>query len=115
MPAENTNFGHACAYFRLAGIREGFTELEVSFESNEFNEGSIKSSTRFSVAAYRDIEFLADEEIIAVAVGSSYPIAVSNESSGYLVYFLSWCLPIAFFFLHKTTKLTCIKETLIPS
>ncbi|VDD77801.1 unnamed protein product [Mesocestoides corti] len=68
------NGSNVCAFVRLFGLREGFTELGVFYSSGERSKEN-KVPARFPVAVYKDITFLAEGSVIAVAVGSSRRIS----------------------------------------
>ncbi|BHF64011.1 hypothetical protein SprV_0200700800 [Sparganum proliferum] len=72
-PTANLSDSPPCAFFRVIGLREGFTELEASYVGA--SEETTRSSSLFPVAVYRDIEFLGGSLTLAVAVGSSLRIS----------------------------------------
>lgn len=74
-PSAGVNYSNICAFVRIIGIREGFTKLEAYFVSGEHNEEQ-RANVQFPVAVYKDISFLPNNAVIAVAVGSSRRISV---------------------------------------
>ncbi|VDL93638.1 unnamed protein product [Schistocephalus solidus] len=72
-PTANLSDPLPCAFFRVIGLREGFTELEASYVGP--SEETMRSSSLFPVAVYRDIKFLAGASTLAVAVGSSLRVS----------------------------------------
>ncbi len=67
----------ACAYFRVVGLREGFTELEASYTAGD-NAEEHQLTARYPIAVYKNIQFLTEDLVVAVAVGSSRRISVCN-------------------------------------
>lgn len=76
LPPSDTLNTRVCAYFRVIGLREGFTELEASYAVGDSAEEQ-KASARYAIAVYKHVEFFDEETVIAVAVGSSRRISVS--------------------------------------
>ncbi|VDN10784.1 unnamed protein product [Dibothriocephalus latus] len=72
-PTANLSDPLPCAFFRVIGLREGFTELEASYVGPL--EETARTSSLFPVAVYRDIKFLGKVSTLAVAVGSSLRVS----------------------------------------
>lgn len=73
---KNGQNSDVCGFVRVVGLREGFTELEAYFTTGDRKEEQ-KSVSRFPIAVYKDISFLPDNTVVAVATGSSRRISVS--------------------------------------
>ena len=64
-----------CAFVRVVGLREGFTELEVFYHLGE-NIEEQTAIAQFPIGVYKDISFVPKTATSAVAVGSSSRISV---------------------------------------
>ncbi|KAL5109652.1 hypothetical protein TcWFU_000165 [Taenia crassiceps] len=71
------NYSTVCAFVRVVGLRVGFTELEVFYSSRE-NLEELAVHARSPISVYRDISFLPNTAVVAVAVGSSRRISCIN-------------------------------------
>nr|CDS32449.1 nuclear pore membrane glycoprotein 210 [Hymenolepis microstoma] len=67
----------ACAFVRVIGLREGFTELEAYFTTGE-QKGEQKAISKFPIVVYKDISFLPNSAFVAIATGSSRRISFTD-------------------------------------